>query len=154
MSIFVADEQTETLDLPPLRSLAELVLSEDGYPPSSEVTMLLVSDEEMSSYNKRFLDRDGPTDVLAFPVEDLTPGVVPDVDINGPPLLLGDIIIAPSYISRQASEMGVTFEDELSLMVVHGILHLLGYDHQNDEEAEAMEQRERELLAKVGKERR
>jgi probable rRNA maturation factor len=154
MSIFVADEQTETLDLPPLRSLAELVLSEDGYPPSSEVTMLLVSDEEMSSYNKRFLDRDGPTDVLAFPVEDLTPGVVPDVDTNGPPLLLGDIIIAPSYISRQAAEMGVTFEDELSLMVVHGILHLLGYDHQNDEEAEAMEQRERELLAKVGKERR
>lgn len=154
MSIFVADEQTEPLDLPPLRSLAELVLSEDGYPPSSEVTMLLVSDEEMSSYNKRFLDRDGPTDVLAFPVEDLTPGVVPDVDTNGPPLLLGDIIIAPSYISRQAAEMGVTFEDELSLMVVHGILHLLGYDHQNDEEAEAMEQRERELLAKVGKERR
>ncbi|REK20654.1 MAG: rRNA maturation RNase YbeY [Actinobacteria bacterium] len=154
MSIFVADEQAETIDLPGLRSLAELVLSEEGYPSDAEVTLLLVSDAEMSSYNARFLDRDGPTDVLAFPVEDLRPGVVPDVDTNGPPLLLGDIIIAPSYISRQAEEYGVSFEDEISLMVVHGLLHLLGYDHQSDDEAEEMENRERQILAGIGKVRR
>jgi probable rRNA maturation factor len=154
VSIFVADEQTQAVDLPALRALAELVVAEEGFPESSEVTVLLVSDDEMGSYNERFLTRSGPTDVLAFPVEDLKPGVAPERDITDPPLLLGDIIVAPGYIFRQAEEYGVTFDDEMSLMVVHGILHLLGYDHQTDDEAEMMEARERQILAKVGKERR
>lgn len=154
MSVFVADEQNEELDLPAIRSLAELVISEEGYPKDAEATILLVKDEEMTAYNKRFLDRDGPTDVLAFPVEDLMPGVVPDRDANGPPLLLGDVIVAPSYIRRQATDFGVPFEDEMALMVAHGLLHLLGYDHQNDQEGEFMEGRERTILALVGKNRR
>lgn len=154
MSIFVADEQSWPVDLPAIRSLAEMVVEGEGYPESSEVTLLLVSNSEMGSYNERFLNRTGPTDVLAFPVEDLEPGVVPERDFNDPPLLLGDIIVAPEYISNQAEEYGVSFEDEISLMVVHGLLHLLGYDHQNDDEAEAMEQREREILATIGKVRR
>jgi probable rRNA maturation factor len=154
MSIFVADEQSETVDLPGIRSLAELVVSEEGYPDDAEVTLLLVSNDEMTSYNKRFLDRDGPTDVLAFPVEDLKPGVVPERDHHDPPLLLGDIIVAPAYIRDQAAELGVTFEEEMSLMVVHGSLHLLGYDHQSDEEAELMEGRERSILSSVGLVRR
>ncbi|HEY5891498.1 MAG TPA: rRNA maturation RNase YbeY [Acidimicrobiia bacterium] len=154
MSIFVADEQGEDIDLAGVRSLAELVLAEESYPDDSEATLLLVSDDEMVAYNKRFLDREGPTDVLAFPVEDLTPRVVPDRDWNAPPLLLGDVIIAPTYIRGQAESFEVSFEDELSLMVVHGLLHLLGYDHQNDEDAEMMEGRERDLLAKIGVERR
>jgi len=150
----VADEQTQEVDLPALRALAELVVAEEGFPESSEVTVLLVSDDEMGSYNQRFLTRSGPTDVLAFPVEDLKPGVAPERDVNDPPLLLGDIIVAPEYIFRQAEEYGVTFDDEISLMVVHGLLHLLGYDHQTDDEAEMMETRERQILAKVGKVRR
>jgi probable rRNA maturation factor len=154
VSIFVADEQTQEVDLPALRALAELVVAEEGFPESSEVTVLLVSDDEMGSYNERFLTRSGPTDVLAFPVEDLKPGVAPERDVNDPPLLLGDIIVAPEYILRQAEEYGVTFDDEMSLMVVHGLLHLLGYDHQTDDEAEMMETRERQILAKVGKVRR
>lgn len=154
MSVFVADEQGENVDLAGVRNLAELVLAEESYPDDSEATFLLVSDDEMVAYNKRFLDRVGPTDVLAFPVEDLTPGVVPDRDSNAPPLLLGDVIVAPTYIRSQAEMFEVSFENELSLMVVHGLLHLLGYDHQNDEDAELMEGRERDLLAKVGVERR
>jgi probable rRNA maturation factor len=154
VSIFVADEHSHPVDLPAIRSLAGMVVEGEGYPESSEVTLLLVSDSEMGSYNERFLNRTGPTDVLAFPVEDLKPGVVPERDFNGPPLLLGDIIVAPEYISRQAEEYGVSFEDEISLMVVHGLLHLLGYDHQDDDEAEAMELREREILATIGKVRR
>lgn len=150
----MADEQTQEVDLPALRALAELVVAEEGFPESSEVTVLLVSDDEMGSYNQRFLTRSGPTDVLAFPVEDLKPGVAPERDVNDPPLLLGDIIVAPEYIFRQAEEYGVTFDDEISLMVVHGLLHLLGYDHQTDDEAEMMETRERQILAKVGKVRR
>jgi probable rRNA maturation factor len=152
--VFLADEQSEELDLPALRSLAAMVLEQENYPPDTEVTLLFVSNEEMSAYNKKFLDRDGPTDVLAFPVEELKPGVVPDKDRNGPPFILGDVIVAPAYVTNQATLFEVTPEDEMTLMVVHGILHLLGYDHQNDDDAELMEGRESELMIMVGKERR
>ncbi len=150
MSVFLADEQGESVDLIQLRHLAELVLSEEGYPDETEVTVLLVTDDEMASYNERFLERSGPTDVLAFPVEELMPGVVPDHDQNGPPLAIGDVIVAPAYVARQAAEHDNGFADEMALMVAHGILHLLGYDHIDDDDAEAMERREAELLALVG----
>ncbi|MGH8872131.1 MAG: rRNA maturation RNase YbeY [Acidimicrobiia bacterium] len=154
MSVFLADEQGETLGLEQLRRLAEVVLSEEGYDRDTEVTVLLVNEDEMASYNERFLDRPGPTDVLAFPVEELLPGVVPDHDSNGPPLVIGDVIVAPAYVRRQASENDVAFEEEMALMVAHGILHLLGYDHVEDDDAELMERREAELLSLVGVKRR
>ena len=154
MSVFVANEQDEAVDLAEYGSLAELVLTQEGYPKDSEVTLLMVSENEMSGYNQRFLSREGPTDVLSFPVEDLLPGVVPEHDPLGPPLLLGDVVIAPTYVRRQAEEFEVTFEDEMALMVTHGILHLIGYDHLEDSEAERMEQRERDLLSLVGRVRR
>ncbi len=154
MSVFLADEQSQDVDLEELRGLAELVLSEEGYPSSAEVTLLLVDDEEMSAYNERFLDRQGPTDVLAFPVEEFVPGVVPDDDPTGPPIMLGDVIVAPGYVGRQAADMEVGFDEEMALMVTHGILHLLGYDHIDEDDAQRMEQRETDLLAKVGRKRR
>jgi probable rRNA maturation factor len=154
MSVFVANEQKERVGLPDLHALAEMVLREEGYPTDAEVTLLFVDETEIASYNGRFLDRDSATDVLAFPVEELLPGLVPDNDPQGPPLMLGDVVIAPSYVRRQADEQGVPYEDEMALMVTHGILHLLGYDHIDDTEAERMEERERQLLAKVGRTRR
>jgi len=154
MSIFLADEQTQEVGLSDLHSLAHLVLREEGFSDDVEATLIFVSEPEMAAYNQRFLDREGPTDVLAFPVEELMPGVVPDVDPQGPPLMLGDVIIAPGYVRRQAERDGIRFEDEIALMVTHGILHLLGYDHVEDDDAERMEARERELLAKAGKTRR
>ncbi|HUG31428.1 MAG TPA: rRNA maturation RNase YbeY [Acidimicrobiia bacterium] len=154
MSVFLADEQTEQVGLDELRALAESVLRHEGYPEQAEVTILLVSESEMASYNQKFLDRDGPTDVLAFPIEELRPGRVPEHDRRGPPLMLGDVIVAPSYVRRQAVELGVTFDDEIALMVTHGILHLLGYDHVEDDDAERMEAKERELLVEVGRSRR
>lgn len=154
MSVFLADEQSERVGIGDLHSLAEMVLADEGYPTDAEVTVLLVDESEMASYNERFLDRHGSTDVLAFPVEELLPGVVPDHDPHGPPLVLGDVVIAPAYVRRQAAEHGVGFEDEMALMVTHGILHLLGYDHVDEDEAERMEERERVLLAKMGVVRR
>lgn len=152
--IFLADEQTEEVGLSDLHSLAELVLRQEGYPEDAEVTLLFVSESEMASYNERFLDRSGPTDVLAFPVEEMRPGAVPDTDPQGPPLMLGDVIVAPTYVRRQAADFGVGFDDEMALMVTHGILHLLGYDHIEDDDAGRMEDRERQLLAMVGRTRR
>ncbi len=154
MSVFLANEQSTDVEVDPLRHLAELVVAEEGYPDSTEVTILLVNPQEMAGYNERFLKRDGPTDVLAFPVEELLPGVVPEHDVHWPPIMLGDVIIAPAYVTTQAIEFEVDFEDEMALMVTHGILHLLGYDHEIDEDAERMERRERELLNKVGRVRR
>ena len=152
--IFLADEQTEDVGLSDLHSLASMVLREEGYSDQVEVTLLFVSESEMAAYNERFLDRGGPTDVLAFPVEELMPGIVPDNDPQGPPLMLGDVVVAPAYVRRQADEYGVSFEDEMALMVTHGILHLLGYDHVDDHDAERMEARESELLALTGRTRR
>ncbi len=152
--IFLADEQTDDIGLDDLRSLAELVLREEGYSDEAEVTLIFVDESEMAAYNERFLDRSGPTDVLAFPVEELVPGVVPDAAPNGPPLMLGDVIVAPAYVRRQAEDLGVSADDEMALMVTHGILHLLGYDHVEEDDAERMEARERDLLAKTGRTRR
>lgn len=152
--MFLSDEQREELDAAPLQSLAELVVREEGFPTETEMSLLLVDEDEMSSYNRRFLNKTGPTDVLAFPVENLIPGVAPERDPYGPPLLIGDVIIAPGYVRRQAGRIGVTFEDEMALMVTHGILHLLGYDHIDDGDAERMENRERDLLAMAGRVRR
>lgn len=151
MNVFVADEQDDPLDLDFVRSLAALTLEQEGLPDRTDVTIMFVNEDQIADYNQRFMQRQGPTDVLAFPVEQLTPGTYPKPLPHEPPLTLGDVVIAPSVVRRQAPD---TFDDELALMVVHGLLHLLGYDHMNDRDAERMEQRERTLLAKVGRKRR
>ena len=152
MDIFFADEQDVPLSTEPLRQLAGLVLEEEGLPIDTEVAILLVPDDQIADYNERFMNRQGATDVLAFPLEELEPAKPPKGQ-PGVPLSLGDVIIAPSYVQSVAVERGVGFEAELALMVVHGLLHLLGYDHALDRDAEHMESRERELLARVGIER-
>ena len=153
MNVFFADEQDEPLPADDLRRMAEVVMEEEGLPASSEVTILAVADDQMADYNERFMSRPGPTDVLAFPLEQLEPGRVPRPPVNGPPLNLGDVIIAPAYIQKQASDREVTFDDELALMVTHGILHLLGYDHIEEVEAQVMEHREAQILRRVGRTR-
>jgi probable rRNA maturation factor len=153
--VFVADEQDAVeVDTAQIGSIARHVLFAEGYPESAELSILLVTTDEIAGYNARFMSRQGPTDVLAFPLEQLAPGRVPPVEAKGPPLTLGDVVIAPEEIQRQAAALGVPFKDELALMVVHGILHLLGWDHQNNAEADAMEQREAGLLGALGVTRR
>ncbi len=149
MSVFLADEQDDPIDAEPLRRLAELVLDEEGFSGDTEVTLLLVGQDQIATYNDRFMHREGATDVLAFPIEHLKPGVVPERRPGGPPLNIGDVVIAPAYVRAQADAAGESFHDELSLMVVHGLLHLLGYDHQDDEGADLMENRESQLLARA-----
>ena len=134
-------------------SLGQLGKSESTFGQLAVVD-LLVDDDEMASWNSRALGKTGPTDVLSFPVENFRPGSVPSFVPEGPPLLVGDVVIAPDYVRRQAGELGMTVDDEMALMVAHGILHLLGYDHQDDADAELMENREREILASQGRSRR
>lgn len=150
----LVDSQPLTVDCERLADLAAMVLTAEGYPADTELTITLVTDDEMAEHNRRALGRDGPTDVLAFPIEALRPGEPPTHDDGGPPVLVGDVVIAPAYVSRQAAELGVQPEDELALMVVHGVLHLLGYDHAVEDDAEVMEAREADLLARIGVRRR
>ncbi len=159
VQVFAADEQSaEPVDALRLVRLAREVLAAQGVEADSELSMLFVDEDAMAELNKRFLGKDGPTDVLAFPIDDddvveggrspdsLGPGPGVDPDASDPPNLLGDVVVCPAVAARNAPGHAGTYDDEMALLVVHGILHILGMDHVDSEEAEAMEQRERELL--------
>ena len=155
MRIEVEDQHGPSdIDPDSLRRWAEQALLAEGYPTNSELSITIVSDQEMARLNADALGKKAPTDVLSFPLEEMQPGLPPPFLIDGPPRLLGDIVIAPDYIRRQAQDLDVSFQDEVALMITHGVLHLIGYDHQTDSEAEAMEHRERIILKAQGLVRR
>jgi probable rRNA maturation factor len=151
VSLFVGDEQDEPVDTAGLRELAAAVLAAEGLPADCEMAVILVSTDQIAEYNRQFMDRVGATDVLAFPLQDLEPGKVPPPVANQPPLSLGDVFLCPAEIKRHAARERVGFEDYLFLLAVHGILHLLGYDHDDDRAARRMEEREEELFAVIGR---
>ena len=158
--VFGADEQDGVaLDLLRWVRLARLVLREERVPPEVEVSVIFVEEEAMADLNRRFLEIDGPTDVLAFPLDDdLAPaGRYPDEGGRGPggpdepnemPIVLGDVVVCPAVARRNAEERARSLDDELGLLVVHGLLHLLDYDHAEPAETERMQRRERELLGR------
>ena len=159
VAVFAADEQNEhPVDTMRWVALAEKVLVAEGVRGDAELSVLFVDEAAMSDLTKRFMGKDGPTDVLAFPIdEDPMPGGrSPDSGGPGPnrldeenadmPVLLGDVVICPAVAMRNAPEHAGTYDDEMALLLVHGILHLMGMDHVEEEEAQAMERRERELL--------
>jgi probable rRNA maturation factor len=150
VNVFIADEQDDPLDSLPLMRLAERVLETEGMPADTEVAIVLVGADEIADYNQRFLGRSGPTDVLSFPLEELEPGRAVPGRAGGPPLVLGDIFICPQVVREQAAGAGAAFEDEMGHIVVHGLLHLLGYDHDSDGAATLMAGRERQLLGRNG----
>ena len=159
VEVFAADEQSE-VDVDTLRwvRLARDVLDAEGVGGDVEMSMLFVDEPAMAELNRRFLGSEDPTDVLAFPIDEdvIEAGRSPDSGGPGPgtlaqeasevPIVLGDVVLCPSVAQRQAPEHAGTYHDEMALLVVHGILHLLGMDHADDKGAEAMERRERELL--------
>ncbi len=139
MTVVVGDEREvddPPIDLDRWGRLAEAVLAASG--AQGELTLTFVDDDEIASLNEEHMGKAGPTDVLAFPIdEEPTPGV---------PTLLGDVVICPRVAAGQFAEHAGTFDDEIALLVVHGILHVLGHDHAEADEAEAMRRRELELL--------
>jgi probable rRNA maturation factor len=151
MDITLVDEQDDPLPAS-LEELAGMTLTAEGLPERTQLAITLVDTTRMAELNATHMGKHGPTDVLSFPIEDFTDGIeLPGPD--GPPLLLGDVVICPAVVRSNAAAAGVAFDDEIALMVVHGVLHLLGYDHVVEAEAEAMEQREREILGMVGRPR-
>jgi probable rRNA maturation factor len=158
VQVFGADEQDDVaVDVLRFVRLAQLVLTEERAPADAELSVIFIDEQAISDLNERFLDATGPTDVLAFPLDDdVAPGGrQPDEGGRGPgappdptdlPTVLGDVVVCPTVARREAGARGHTVDEELALLVVHGVLHLLEYDHAEPEQAERMRRRERELL--------
>jgi probable rRNA maturation factor len=158
VSVFASDEQSAfPVDLPRWLRLARLVLADERVSSDAEVSLIFVDETAITDLNSRFLGNAGPTDVLSFPIDDdhVPSGRQPDVGGRGPgslndpvdpPVVLGDVVICPAVAARQAPEHAATVDGELALLVVHGVLHLLNYDHAEVDEATVMQRRERELL--------
>jgi probable rRNA maturation factor len=151
MSVFFSDEQVMPVDGDSLRRFADVVIGAEGYPPNTELSVLLVDETQMSEYNQHHMGRSGATDVLAFPLEDLVPGTPPKWLPGDPPVALGDVFLCPPEVERRARADHIPFDDFLHLLLAHGILHLMGYDHESDEDADRMERREDELLGSIGR---
>lgn len=150
MSITVSDLQDRSVDVEMMTTLAGIVCEGEGVSSDAELAVVVLDADAMEELNVAHMGKDGPTDVLAFPLETATPGHPPTAPADGPPLALGDVYICPDVVAANAADAGVRFEDEMALMVVHGILHLLGYDHVEDGDAALMEGREADLLALIG----
>jgi probable rRNA maturation factor len=140
VDVFVANEQNDVVvDEHRLVSLVRVAALEEGVDPRAEVTVLLVERAAMASLKEKWLGESGPTDVLAFPMDDQVP--------DDEPYILGDIVICPDVAREQALEAGDKVVEEVDLLLVHGFLHLMGYDHVKPQDARSMRHRERKILA-------
>lgn len=119
-------------------------------PATVEISVRLTSDDEVHALNRQYRQKDKPTNVLSFPM--VQPDLIDTVSQNSDDgeLLLGDIVLAHGVCAAEALEKGVTVEEHATHLLVHGTLHLLGYDHMGDEDAEAMEEIERQALGSLG----
>jgi probable rRNA maturation factor len=134
MSIEVNNETSFACDERELVLLARHVLDAMRVHPQAELSVLAVDVATMSSLHEQWMDEEGPTDVLSFPMDELRPG---KDDEEPEPGLLGDVVLCPAVAAKQAAAAGHSTAQELDLLTTHGILHLLGYDHaEPDEERE------------------
>ena len=144
MGVEVHDESGRDVDVERLGALAHFLLGRLRIHPLAELSVLAVDKATMADHHVKWMDEDGPTDVMAFPMDELRPA---DEDEEPQPGLLGDVLLCPEVAERQAAEAGHTREHELDLLCTHGVLHLLGYDHGEPEEKTQMFGLQARLLA-------
>ncbi|MFP5352609.1 MAG: rRNA maturation RNase YbeY [Actinomycetota bacterium] len=137
MDVFVANEQEHAVDEARLSDLAKHVLSSEDVDDEAELSILLISPDHIRKLNARFAGDDYATDVLSFPM----------MEDDETSLMLGDVVICPEVARRNAEKIGHGLGAEIDTLLVHGTLHLLGYDHDEEEAKTRMEGRQRELLA-------
>jgi probable rRNA maturation factor len=144
MSIEVLNESGSDAHVTELGRLARYVLDRMRVHPQAELCLKLVDPDTIATLNEKYMDKDGPTDVLAFPMDELRPGSDGDEYEEG---VVGDIVLCPQVAAAQAPENGQTAEQEMDLLTVHGVLHLLGYDHAEPDERREMFALQSRLLA-------
>ena len=135
MTIEVIDESGHALDVRGLSTLSRFVMDRMRVHPQAELCIKAVDEATITGLNEKWMEKEGPTDVLAFPMDELRPGLVNEELEEG---MLGDLVLCPAVAERQAVTAGHSTEAEVELLTVHGILHLLGYDHAEPEEHEEM----------------
>jgi probable rRNA maturation factor len=154
MSIDIQNESGVPVDERSLERLARHVLDEMGVHPLVELSVRLVDIPAMTALHEHFMNEPGPTDVLAFPMDELHDHRDEKDDEDAPPTLLGDVVLCPAVAAQQATQGGHSAEAELHLLCTHGVLHLLGYDHGDQAEEREMfgvQTRLLESWAAVGK---
>ena len=144
MSIEVANESGVVVHEESLVRVARHVLDRLGVSPLAELSLLLVDVDQMEKLHVRWMGEDGPTDVLAFPMDELRPGLLDRAPEEG---VLGDLVLCPEIAAEQGAAAGHGTTAELELLTTHGILHLLGYDHAEPEEHAEMFGLQDEILA-------
>ena len=129
--------------------LLEFAATREKVTEGSEVSITFVDNERIHEINKEYRQKDAPTDVISFAMEEMGEG---EIEIKGSdvPAVLGDIIISIDRMREQADEYGHSNERELGFLAIHGFLHLLGYDHMNEEDEKVMFSRQKELLEQYG----
>lgn len=143
MTIEVNNETTYRLDETEFVELARYVLAAMHLHPQTELSILFVDEEAMTQLHVQWMDEPGPTDVLSFPMDELRPG---REDEQTPEGLLGDIVVCPTVAAAQAATSGHSAVEEMLLLVTHGMLHLLGFDHAEEDERRTMFDLQRKLL--------
>ena len=133
--IDISNESGGQVDTRALVRLARYALDRLRIHPQSDLSILLVDEDTMAAYHKQFMDLDGPTDVMSFPMDEMR---APADDEEPPQGLLGDIVICPAFTGAQAGGNGRTNQEEMEYLLVHGLLHLLGHDHAEPEERAVM----------------
>jgi probable rRNA maturation factor len=135
VTVDLNNESGLEVDSPGLVRLATFALDQLRIHPQAELSVLCVDEDTMAAYHEKYMGEPGPTDVLSFPMDELRP---PGEEDEPPIGLLGDIVLCPAVTDRQAREHGRTAAAEAEYLLMHGILHLLGYDHADDDERSEM----------------
>ncbi len=131
MTIEILDESGTGIDVKHLAQLSRFVMDSLRVHPLAELCIKAVDEATITELNEKWMDKEGPTDVLAFPMDELRPGLVDEEPEEG---VLGDIMLCPQIAAAQGETAGHGTLAEIELLTVHGILHLLGYDHAEPEE--------------------
>jgi len=141
MAIELSNESNSTCDEAALISVAEFALDAMGIHPESDVSITIVDEDRMSELHVEWMDLEGPTDVLSFPMDELLPNSAADG-----PGIVGDIVLCPDFAAKQAVKHSLA--DELALLTIHGVLHCLGYDHAEKTEEVVMFELQDGILAR------
>jgi len=152
VSIEIANESGISVDEASIVSVARFALSAMRVDPLAELSVLIVDIESMAELHERWMDLPGPTDVMAFPMDEMDGARRPDA-VDPGPTLLGDVVLCPAFARDQARKAGHSLMDELQLLTVHGVLHLLGYDHGEPDEEREMFALQQDLLTAYRTER-